>query len=489
MSARGSDAVRTPRRDLAGARATLGEPSRDPIWRLLKVSPRRKGFYALAISLLVHLVFTPVAAFLGIFAWVLNPTPPDDSEVEQLRSIPITYLGEDPPRPAEETAPALAAPQTAAAQLAQPDPAPSAPATTEVRELEPKPAPPKPAAAAPGERLPKASPAADEIGHPVAMAGVHSELVDDNANVNLLLVSERIRHHPLGNRIGRLLVKFPQWSSFFESAEIDPVRDLDRILIVGPQFRRSADVVAILHHGLPPAVLKQAVGRLVDRPPRGRWLKGKVVAALAHADRAERLFAFTSPNILVVAPPHLERQILSAPLTRFPAPEGDAALILHVKTPWRALSGLPFSLPESIAWLRVEVTPFDDGGAQLRMSAADADPRQAKAHAQTLAMALNAVTNPDLGALGALLGIRSIAFVDRIQFEAHGSRISGQVDISARQLDRLLAYGEEYLADWTGRRDREAPRLQAAPSSTNRSPGTPRRETPVPRSGVDRAPH
>jgi len=466
------------------------EPPREPPWRLLKVSSSRKGLWALSISLLVHLVFTPVAAFLGIFAWVLSPTPPDDSEVEQLRSIPITYLGEDPPSQAaaDEAAPALQAPQPPEAQLAQPPLTPSAPAAPEARELEPKPAPPKPAERAPREPVSKASPASDEIGHPVAMAGVHSQLVDDNANVNLLLVSERIRHHPLGNRIGKLLVKFPQWSSFFESAEIDPVRDLDRILIVGPQFRRSADVVAILHHGLPPAVLKQAVGRLVDRPPQGRWLKGKVVAALAHADRAERLFAFTAPNILVVAPPHLESQILSAPLTRFPAPEGDAALILHVKTPWRALSGLPFSLPESIAWLRVEVTPFDDGGARLRMTAADADPRQAKAHAQSLSMALNAVTNPDLGALGALMGIRSIAFVDRIQFEAHGPRISGQVDISARQLDRLLAYGEEFLADWTGRRDLETPRPQVAPNSPRRSPGAPRREPALPRSGAGGAP-
>lgn len=308
------------------------------------------------------------------------------------------------------------------------------------------------------------------------MSGVSSEVVDSNANVNLLLLTERVRRHPLGPRIGKLIVNFPQWSSFFESGEIDPVRDINRILVVGPQFRRSADVVAILEHGMPQQVVTAAVDRLVKRPPRGRWLKSKMPAARAYADRAERLFVLTAPNVLVVAPPHLERQLLATPPTGFPSPEGDAALVVHIKTPWRALMGLPFRLPESLAWLRLDVVPLDDGGAHVRISAQDADARQAAEHAQSLSLALNALTNPNLGALGALVGLRSIAFVDKIQFQARDERITGQVRISPRQLERLLMYAEELVLSWTGRRS-DAP--SSAPPASGQGPRQPASRRPA----------
>jgi hypothetical protein len=435
--------------------------------------------WAIAFSALVHLLFTPLAGLLGAFAWLLTPSDRDDeSEVEQLRSIPITFLGyEELPTEREESE-ALASPASPGA-----DPKPSAVLTP--AEPEPKspprpvqkPAPVSPAPPKAAERGPK--------GHPVAMAGVVSEVVDSNANVNLLLYSERVRQHPLGERIGKLIVSFPQWSSFFESAEIDPVRDLNRILIVGPQFRRSADVVAILQHRLPQAALKAAVDRLVQRPPRGRWLSGKPLAARAHADRAERLFVFTAPDVLVVAPPHLEEQLIAAPPSQFPSSDGQEALVVHIKTPWRALIGLPFSLPESLAWLRLEVLPLADGGAELRFSGEDADARLATAHAQSLSAALNAVTNPDLGALGALVGLRTLSFIDKVQFRARGNRISGQVAVTPRQLDRLLAYAEEMLAQWTGRRDPAPATLDAAPSRPGSNPNSgasPRRPPgPAPR--------
>lgn len=429
----------------------VNHPASAPAWRAVREPPLRKIALTAGFSVLVHILLTPLAGLLGVFAWLLAPPPPvDTTEAEQLRSIPITVIGEDAlaPPPAPETAPLPAAPE-----LTEP-PRPKAEA--------PAPAAPPPAPPAPVERpltaLPLEPPAKrKQIEHPVAAAGVASEIVDSNANVNLLLLTERVRQHPLGRRIGKLIVNFPQWSSFFESGEIDPVRDINRILVVGPQFRRSADVVAILHHGMPPPVVRQAVERLVQRPPRGRWLNGKIPAARAHADRAERVFAMSAPDILVVAPPHLEKQILAEPPTRFPVPDGEEALVLHVKTPWRALMGLPFTLPEALAWLRLDVLPLADGGAQLRLTAEDADANTASDHAQSLTLALNAITNPDLGPLGALVGLRSIALLDKVHFQANGRRISGQVRVTPRQLDRLLSYTEELVGQWTGRRAQGAP--------------------------------
>lgn len=442
----------------------VNHPATAPAWRAVREPPLRKIALTVGFSALVHLLLTPLAGLLGVFAWLLTPPPPVDlTEAEQLRSIPITVIGEEAlaPIPAPETAPSPAAPALTEAPPPKVEEPREAPARVKPR------APPAPVER-PLSALPAEPPAQrKQIEHPVVVAGVASEIVDSNANVNLLLLTERVRQHPLGARIGKLIVTFPQWSSFFASGEIDPVRDINRILVVGPQFRRSADVVAILHHGMTPPVVRQAVDQLVQRPPRGRWLDGKIPAARAHADRAERVFAMTAPNILVVAPPHLEKQILSEPPTRFPMPDGEEALVLHVKTPWRALMGLPFTLPESLAWLRLDVLPLADGGAQLRLTAEDADDSTASDHARSLTQALNAITNPDLGPLGALVGLRSIALLDKVHFQAHGRRISGQVRVTPRQLDRLLSYTEELVGQWTGRRAQggQAGALPARPES------------------------
>jgi hypothetical protein len=424
----------------------LDPSANEPVWRGLREPRLRQIVSAVALSFLVHLVLTPLAGLVGAFAtFFAGPHRADTSESEQLRSIPITFLGyeEDP---SESGPPPGATPPDAT----EPKPGASVVVPSAETKSTPPPVVAEPRAAPP---VPKPTAKPGEMTHPVAMAGVASEVVDSNANVNLLLYSERVREHPLGARIGKLLLNFPQWSSFFASGEIDPVRDLNRILVVGPQFRRSADVVAILEHRLSQRVLKAAVDRLVQRPPRGHWLHGKMLAALAHADRAERLFAFTAPDILVVAPPHLEKQIMAAPPTKFPKSDGPEALVVHIKAPSRAIAGLPFSLPESLAWVRLEVLPVDDGGAELHFAAEDSNASSASSHAQSLSAALNAVTNPDLGALGALVGLRSISFIDKVQFRAKGNRIVGQVRVTPRQLDRLLAYAEEMIADWSGRRD------------------------------------
>jgi hypothetical protein len=404
--------------------------------------------WAISLSLVLHLVLTPAAAWVGLFAWLFHTnTAEDTSDAEQLRSIPITWLGEEELEP-ESPAPALTAPVAmteAPSETQAPPPAPSPPP--------PAPALPPQEKADPREK-PKAAGARPDIAHPVALSGVQSEIVDSNANVNLLLLSDRVRQHPLGPRIGKLLTNFPQWSSFFATAEIDPVRDLNRMLIVGPEFRRSADVVAIIQHRLGREVLRKAIDRLVQRPPRGRWLKAKIPAARAHADRAERLFVLPAANLLVVAPLHLEKQLLSAPPLKFPAPDGREAVVLHVRSPSHSLRGLPLALPESIAWLRLDVLVLDNGGAELRVTAEDGSPELARSHGQSLSLAINALTNPDLGALGALLGLRSIAFVDPIELRSSGSRIYGQVEVSRAQLERLLSLAEELLAEWNGSRER-----------------------------------
>lgn len=439
------------------------------MYRVRGGSAWRRLVWTLLVSLGVHVLLTPVAAWLGLLAWLLHDTKgEDDTPVEQLTSIPISLFEEAPP-PEEEPP---------GSEPAAPPPVPEVSPPPRAEASAPAPPPPKPAPPVAKAPQPPAKAAGKpgRLDHPVQVSGVQSEIIDSNANVSLLLLSDRVRGHRQGQRIGRLLVGFPQWQSFLETTGIDPIEDLDRVLVVGPQFRRSADVVVIIQYRVDAAEMRASIDRLVQREPRGEWISEEPLAARAHADRAQRLFVFSGPRILVIAPPQLERQLLGASIERFPEPGSDDALVVNIKTPWRALMGLPFELPKSLAWARLGVLPLADGGAQVRVEAEDADAAQAEEHAYLLERAINALTNPELGALGALLGVRSLSFLDPIELEAKGKRIRGELRVKPAQLERLLTYAEEMVRQWTGRRaPSPAPSTNPPPS-----PQAPSSSAPVP---------
>src|SRR4051812_13853208 len=72
-----------------------GDARRGAPWRSLREPRVRWITWTLALSALVHVVFTPLVGWLGLLGWMLSPPPDPDSEAEQLRSIPITLLSDE----------------------------------------------------------------------------------------------------------------------------------------------------------------------------------------------------------------------------------------------------------------------------------------------------------------------------------------------------------------------------------------------------------
>jgi hypothetical protein len=283
----------------------------------------------------------------------------------------------------------------------------------------------------------------------MALAGAASSVTDPNANVKLLLLNDRIRDRPVGVRVGRLVARLPQWSSFFGPTGLDPIRDIRRIYIAGPQFRVSNEVVAVIEYTVPPAKMRAAIDAIVNREPKGRWLDSKIPAARARADRAERTFVLPKPGIVVMVPPALtDDAIAKGPSLDFPNIGGDAAVVAFVATPWRALRGLPlpFHVPETIASVMIQITPSDDGGASIGISATDESPQSAREHAELLTRGINLATQRDMGPLGALLfGGQKLQLIEPIKLVASGKSISGTARITPRQLDRILNLAEGWL--------------------------------------------
>jgi hypothetical protein len=444
---------------------------------LLDTTPRRLGRWV-ALSVALHAPLTPLAGLLGLLRFL--GAPDDAPLLPPVTEIPLDIIDDDsdsgqkPSEPASTQEPEPAAP-----------PDPVAPQEPDPEAVKPKAAKPPVDAGAPDAAdevqdagvadaardagaLADAGPAGDGgpthrpgegIGSPVAGIG-DKRIVDPNANVQLLVHNDRVRQHPLGGRIGPLLRSVYQWRDFFGPTAIDPVRDIDRMLIVGPQLRDSREVVAILQFNLPQERLRSAVDALVARDPEGSWLDASVPVATARADRGERAFVFPSPQVLVVTPPSALAAAQRLPRKfRLPGPKGDEIAVAKLTSPHRAFIGLPVVIPKSIRSAEARLSPTGDGGIVIDILAHDETEPLAIQDAKALGVAIEAATSLDLGVLGAILGTSKKKFIERATFEADGTDIRGEIVLTRQQVETLLGFAGAFLGG-------AAPRPRAVPSAS-----------------------
>lgn len=410
-------------------------------------SKKRLFLQMLTASLVLHVAFTLFPALLALIGLLPALRAVDDADIVEieLTSIPVA-----PSAPAPERPP-----------LAQPDRPPAAPqdpkavdalppAPPDAGAAEPKPKP-KPEPAAAPQPDPEVKPTGELYADPMALAGKIAKVADSNANVRLFIFADVIRNHPLGPRVGALLQRTPQWNDFFGTTDIDPIRDVDRVLIAGPQLRNSSQVVAVVQHHLPEPVIDAAFEQLVQR--KGEWIDKKARLARAQADRAQRIFAAPNAAVVVVAPPQMEEQLRSlGEQMRFPPAGDDIALTAYVVTPHRVTRGTGLELPKSIKWVRLDVRPSADGGGVLKILAQDEDAEQAKTNAEFLQLMIDQVASVDLrrgGGLGAfasmLLGSSKVRMLEQARFVAKKKQIEGTIVATRAQLMNLADLLDAFL--------------------------------------------
>src|SRR6188768_370705 len=194
-------------------------------------SKKRLFLQMLAASLVMHVAFTLSPALLALIGLLPALRPSDDAaliEIE-LTAIPVAAPAPQPERPKQAQSEPAQPPGASAPE--PPTQSPAEPALAPTPRAKPQPAPaPEPVEAA-----------TDELyADPMALAGKVARVADSNANVRLFIFADVIRNHPLGPRVGALLKRTPQWNDFFGTTDIDPIRDVDRVLIAGPQLRNSS---------------------------------------------------------------------------------------------------------------------------------------------------------------------------------------------------------------------------------------------------------
>lgn len=397
----------------------------------------------LAASVVFHAFLTPGPALLGLVAMLPALEIPQDEDLipVELTTLPLGATAPEPaPKPPEAT-------ETEPEVEEQP-PAPVVPDEPETPKADPLPEPEKepeaPAPATEPESVPV--PVSRPYGDPVALAGDAGQIADPNANVRLMLYAEVIRNHPIGPQVGALMRRTPQWSDFFGPSEIDPIRDVDRVMIAGPQLRNSSEVVAVVQHRLSKDRIDAAFEALVAR--KGEWIDREARLAKARADRAPRLFAAPNDKVVIVAPPQLEKQVrkLGSEAT-FPPNDGKVAMTAYVVDPANAAKGTGLALPKTFKWLRVDLRPTADGGGVLQLLIQDVDEAEAGQNAQLVEALLSQVTLIEaakkpksgglFGVIDSMVSNMTKVRVKSLKIRAQGAQIEGTVEFTGEQLAAL----------------------------------------------------
>lgn len=419
---------------------------------LVRTASRRALRIALAVALLLHAPFVPSPLFgwLDLMLHVGSGEIADYDGGEAIIPLDLDLLAADPiaadQAPQGESAPG--APPAAPAAPA-PAPAPTASASAGAPDAGADAAPPRKRtepgdAGAPdagdGGKPPEPEDGPPKLRDPLAAAGAPGKLASKDPNVQVLIAGDRLRKHDLGPWFGTILTTIPQWQSFFKDTPIDPIRDLDHMLIAGPQFRDTSKVVAVMDYRVPEAEIRAALDALVART-KGEWLEdAPVPAARAKVERAERIFALIPQKRLLVVLPIDQKDELSKLKGMKPFNRSSAAgIVLSMLTPANAFRGV-YKLPPTLKWMRLTVTPTKDGGADLTLTAGDASAADAAAHAAELTRVINAIRSVDIG-------ITKIDALDEVKLEAAGDVIWTKLHVREKQLKLIMGFVEQALKD------------------------------------------
>ncbi len=292
-------------------------------------------------------------------------------------------------------------------------------------------------------------------------------------NVEIVLVGKVLRTHPIGVKLGQMLPNIKQWKDFFDNTGIDAVRDVDVMVIMGPQVVRSGQVDVMMVFNRPMTDIHAAVDKILGRSvPVGGWMDDTAVpAAEGKADGADRLFVLVpkQSELYVTPPPRQKKRNKSEPdwdedakskaikdkiakIARLKAPSSDVPFAIHisVKEPGKLsyidapLVGQVQLIPDTFEKFVLRVEPLDDGGAMVRIelwddtkenAMNDLDGIQAKYElAQTAA------------SMGAKLALPSM------RFHVEGRMIFGEAEAPRELLEKMVAIGEEQIRKAKGQR-------------------------------------
>jgi len=112
----------------------------------------------------------------------------------------------------------------------------------------------------------------------------------------------RLRQSPLAPEVRALLAAVPDWHAILDGSGIEPLDDLERLLIASPNLQRSRLVMSGRYVGDETKV-REAVARMAaarGETPRWRRERGFDVARWPNIDATERVIALVGPHAFTI---------------------------------------------------------------------------------------------------------------------------------------------------------------------------------------------
>ncbi len=381
---------------------------------------------ALAAALLLHAPLVPTRFFDWIHLFFGGVTDYDDADAEAIIPIDLDLQGQDPgATPRLDPPPAPVPPKPTPLTEGVPDAGAPHDGGVPARPSEPEPVPPPVVDAGP-----------PPLPDPVRAAGGAGTIAAKDPNVQMLFNGIVLRRFPLGAWAAGLLVNVPEWRAFFEGSPVDPIRDLNHLLITAPRFKGdTSKLVAVMELAISADLTRKAVDGLLLRTG-GEWLDGvPVPTARARVLDAERLFALVPQRHLLVVLPEEAKDQLDRLRTAKGFKRSTEGVVVSMVTPARPFKRF-FPLPETLEWLRLALTPTADGGADLALEAGDRSPADARLHAPVLSREIEARRTIEL------LGF-SVAVVDPVTFSTAGKVIRARAHVTPGQLQGIMSWVEQ----------------------------------------------
>lgn len=315
-------------------------------------------------------------------------------------------------------------------------------------------------------------------GHGVAFLPAGSQIA-------LRLDVARIRASPLADDVRGLLAVIPDWSALLEGSGIDPLEDLDRVLVATPNLQRSRLIVA--GRAMQGAEqIRAATARLAETAGESApWTiqRGVNVAPWHDRDPTERVIALVGPRHFIICRPVDLPRVLAVARNRA-AEEGEhpadallsmdegAGLTLEVEgfrnfaraNPRRRS---PLEMLPTGARLAVSQLPEDQVAVRVRASYEDSDQADAAApywDQRREAYGRNLIVQ--------VLGVAPL--LSRATLETDAEHLDGSVDLSVSEMRRLLVVVRGLF------QDRARARQQPPPSAPTPEPGAPAPTAPAP---------
>jgi hypothetical protein len=272
---------------------------------------------------------------------------------------------------------------------------------------------------------------------PQALLGAAASVSAGPNNITIMVNFVELRKHPEGANLGRVLAGIPQWRTFMSnaagSAMLDPMRDCDWMIIMGPSLLDTQNDAVFLHYSVPDATVDKVIdtvsrtyakGGPVDLGVRGvKGWKG-------FADKGERVFIRPRPHIAVVVPASkaqaFARVLVTNPVT--PHVRAGEAFSLRALRPGGSINVIPSDISEMRMWI---IPRASDGGGDLYAEGDCPSDAAAQTDAETLKTLIQQKNS---------FGVRLLTagFLNKVDITASNSQVHLHINGTQAQIEALL---------------------------------------------------